>query len=222
MDKMKGGQMKNKNILLTLIGMILIIGIGLISAEVTPINSILGTYKIGECVTLYNTCADCTYMNFTSLLYPNGTLLLTNQNMTQSGEDYYFDHICLDQLGEYKYNTCGDLEGVVSCEPIYIYTTPTGGQESNLTTFVVMIILSVGLLLLAFIFKNNIFAFLSGLAFLGTGVYSMIYGFGDVYSTFTKIVAVFIIGFGMIIAITASIDEFSNNNEYVGYAGDDD
>jgi disulfide bond formation protein DsbB len=82
---------------------------------------------------------------------------------------------------------------------------------------------SLVLLLLAFIFKNYIFAIISGFAFLGTGVYGMIFGFGNMTNLYTRIISYIIIGLGIILTIVSSFDymkDMSGEGDDIG--GDED
>lgn len=59
---------------------ILIFILPMISAEVQT----LGTFKINDCIVLKQTCSNCSYVNITSVLYPNSTEALGQVQMTKS------------------------------------------------------------------------------------------------------------------------------------------
>ena len=99
----------------------------------------------------------------------------------------------------------------------YFTVTPSGGTEST-TVFLIAIISAAGLLLIAFILKNYIFSFISGAAFLVAGVYTMLYGFGDISNDFTRMIAVIIIGIGLITSVVSALDLLGD----VSGEGDDD
>ena len=99
----------------------------------------------------------------------------------------------------------------------YFTVTPSGGDES-LTIFLVAIIFAVSLLLIAFILKNYIFSFISGAAFIVAGIYAMIFGFGNVANDYTRMIAVVIIGIGLITSIISALDLLGD----VSGEGDDD
>lgn len=166
----------------------------------------LGTFKTGTCVELLQTCSNCTYVNITSVNYPNSTQALGETPMGKFGT-YYNSSFCSTQpLGYYVVSGVGDLNGA---DQVWIYNfqiTPAGGPENNTTVFVTTLILAILLLVIAFFFENYIFAFLAGLAFLINGVYGMIYGFGLITNLYTQIVSYFLLGVGIIITLASAYD----------------
>lgn len=86
----------------------------------------LGTFKQGECVELSTICADCTYVNLTTVILPNSTVLSYHTNMTKSGTSFTYSFCNTNQLGEYIYNTLGDPEGTDTVQPVDFTVTPSG------------------------------------------------------------------------------------------------
>ena len=87
----------------------------------------IGTKEFGDCIDLIQTCADCTYVNFSSYTMPNGTRILTEWESTQSGISFtYNDCNITDQLGTWIVDGHGNIEGT---DTIFTYTyevTSTG------------------------------------------------------------------------------------------------
>jgi hypothetical protein len=83
---------------------------------------------------------------------------------------------------------------------------PTRNGADNTTFFVILILIAAGLVLLGFIFENYIFAFFGGLAFLITGVYGMIYGYGSTTNLYTQMISYILIGLGGLITILSGLD----------------
>lgn len=160
---------------------------------------------------------NATNCNITSLLYPNSSTALSNQNMSKQDTDFSYN------LPANFTNTLGNYIVNGECDQTpwaYTFTITTTGDSNSLRNFLIMGLISLSILILGYIFENYIFAFISGLAFFVTGVYSMIYGFGFEISNNTKMIAVIIIGLGMIISISSSfkfLEEMSegedNNNQ---------
>jgi hypothetical protein len=147
-----------------------------------------------------------------TILYPNSSIAIENGDMNNLGNGYF--NYTLSQtniIGQYQSTVfCAESEFKGS-ETFVFWITPTG-LENNTTIFLILIFASIFLLLIAFIFKNTIFAFISGLTFMSTGLYSMIYGFGDVANTYTYILSLIIIGFGMLLTIMSSLDFINENS----------
>jgi len=111
--------MNKKLLLFALVSLILI---GTISSAQTS----LGTYKQGECLDLIQLCADCSYNNITSVIYPNTTRLIYDMPMTQRGSEFNYSFCNTNLTGEYIVNGIGDLGGV---NTVWAYTfdiTTTG------------------------------------------------------------------------------------------------
>lgn len=82
--------------------------------------------KQGDCISLYQYCPSCSYVNFTTMKYPNGTLEIFNYAMNQNGFNYNYTWCGTDVLGDYFYTTCGDKGGTNECEDISFKVTFTG------------------------------------------------------------------------------------------------
>lgn len=135
--------MKNLFIFL-LFGLFLI---SFVSADVS-----IGTVKQNQVIQLTQTCSNCTYVNLTSVLYPNNTYALNGQYaMTKTNENFNYTFTDTSALGEYIYTTCGDLNGINTCQSVRFEVTPSGTLFTNalsLPIFLPMIL--VGVLALVF------------------------------------------------------------------------
>lgn len=118
------------NKILFLIAVLILIpfisGFGFNAFQSNP--SDLGTFKQEECVSLFQSCTNCTNVNITSVIQTgiNQTTYIINRPMTSIGADYNYTFCNTTSLGIYKYTTCGTgLEGF-KCETIAFKITPTG------------------------------------------------------------------------------------------------
>lgn len=91
----------------------------------------LGTGKQNEEITLYQMCSNCSYVNLTSITYPNKTTINYGILMNKTGEDYTYPFSSTSQFGEYQYNVCGDKDGGYKCEIISFLITPSGSSQST-------------------------------------------------------------------------------------------
>jgi hypothetical protein len=99
-----------KKILFILMFAVLLIGI--MSADS------LGTFKQGDCITLYQTCDDCSYVNLTAVKYPNGTLETLNLEMTKTNQEFNYTFCNTTTIGSYTYTVAGDRGGSYTTEVI--------------------------------------------------------------------------------------------------------
>jgi len=202
----------------------------------------LGTFKQNECVSLYQTCEDCTYVNVTSITYPNSSTQNINQVMTKNGQDYTYSFCNTSVVGNYLYNTCGDKKSSFTCEEIYFEITPTGTEfteaKSNLlvSSFIVLIIATIFFLVLGLFAKNVPFKiFFIGLSIVfmvttlgfSVSVWQQIFGtLGNLVEAYGKIFILLTIlltggGIGLIVYLVyLAIMSFWNNSR--GMMKDDD
>lgn len=109
--------------------LLLILALNVTSAQEVP------TYQQGQSIQLTAVCDNCTFVNLTSVTFPNGSFALLGQfSMTKNGTNYNFTFSNTNTLGTYKYVTCGDLNGVLTCEDTIsreFIITPSGTLFTN-------------------------------------------------------------------------------------------
>jgi hypothetical protein len=194
------------------------------------VSSLQGTYKQYSSVVLTQSCFDagamCDACNITSITSPTSVVLLSNTIMLKGTSEFNYTFTDTGSLGIYYVNGICTAGSDTQNWRYSFAVNPSGGAENNTTFFIILSAISLILLLLAFIFKNYIFALLSGFAFLGTGVYGMIYGFGNITGLYTQIISGVILGLGAIITLTSGLEllqEVSGgDNAYNDYGGEDD
>lgn len=188
----------------------LILMLSIASASIPTLTPI----KQNTCADLPQSCITCTYNKITSIRFPNGTEDITELAMTKVGTNYKYNFCDTEQLGNYIVNGKGDIDGVVT-RWNYNFIVTTDGQEVNsgIKTFVIFISLSIIILILGFVFHNYVFSFIAGLALSLTGVYSMIYGFGNSGPEYTRMMSYIIIGLGSIITMVSGFEWFKEIEE---------
>lgn len=69
----------------------------------------IGTFQIDKPMQITNYCQSgvCTYINISSIKYPNESIIYPNAEMTQNGQSYNYS-FTPNQFGEYIFETCGD------------------------------------------------------------------------------------------------------------------
>lgn len=196
-----------KKLLLTLLlGMFMISLCSAAAVATLTTTASIGNVKQGTCIALTQSCANCTFVNVTSIMYPTKLKQTVSNAMTKTGTEYSYTFCNTSLIGEYTYNTYGNPDGVLVTQPVTFNVIPTSDGENNTYMFLILIFIAIGLLMIAFLFENYIFSFISGMTFLATGVYMMIYGFGNITNDFTRMGAMVIIGFGAIITVASALD----------------
>lgn len=99
--------------------------------------SAFGLVSIGDvdrldCIRLFQTCDNCTYINITSVLYPNKTVSISNKIMSKF-DDTEFNYTFCDtnETGTYIVNTKGDLDGN-TITGSYIFTVSHLNAKENI------------------------------------------------------------------------------------------
>ncbi len=127
-NKIFGIEMNKKILVFTLV-LVLLFCVSLPNLSAQSI----GTFKQQDNIQLYQTCNNCTYCNFTTIKYPNGTTILSNVETTQDDTYFYFDLLNgnTTEIGTYKYcYKCGNsAESVTGC--IDFEVTPQGYEVTT-------------------------------------------------------------------------------------------
>jgi hypothetical protein len=131
---------------------------GLIVTLILPLSSsetiTFGTYQKGSQVRLKQICDNCSYVNITELLYPNSSLALNDTSMNKVGTDYNYEFNNTESVGKYYVTTCGDLNGITSCQTYDFEVTPLGTTMTTqksiiyVIVFIISILILVGLLII--------------------------------------------------------------------------
>lgn len=113
----------------------------------------IGTKKLDDCIDLIQSCADCTYINFSSYTMPNGTRNVVEWESIKNGVTFtYNDCNLTNQLGEWIIDGHGNLDGVDTVFT-YKYEVTENGKPipAGMPTFqmgVMIIIFAIGCFLL--------------------------------------------------------------------------
>lgn len=97
------------------------------SADYSDLNSVsanLGTFKQNDCV-IIKTILNVSYVNISSLSYPNSSIALTNEPMTKTGYTFNYSFCNTSDIGIYLYDYNDDLGNVYVN---YFNITPTGTE----------------------------------------------------------------------------------------------
>jgi len=91
----------------------------------------LGIFEQNKNISLIQICDNCTYVNLTTVKIPNTTILEINRNMSLIGyTTYNYTFFVTGDLGDYFYTTCGDPNGLFTCQSVDFTVTATGDKVS--------------------------------------------------------------------------------------------
>jgi uncharacterized membrane protein YhdT len=134
-------------VIYTIITLVLIATPFVKSASLPPVEA-------GECIELSQTCDNCTFINITTIRFPNSTIALNDLVMTQDGTEYNYSFCDTRTLGTYTYKTEGDPDGLAEVESITFEVTGTGFEFTQArSTFYTAL-----LIILMFLFVISLFA----------------------------------------------------------------
>jgi len=109
---MKYTKFTNKILLALFISIFLI---SFISAE----QQSLGTFNLNERINVIQICSNCSYVNISSILYPNSSQALGESGMTKLGTKYSLFYENTSTFGTYIVNGHGDIDGT---DTVWSYT----------------------------------------------------------------------------------------------------
>ena len=117
----------------------------------------LGVYKQDDNVRVAQVCSDATYINISSITYPNGTVSVSNIEMTSAGSgEFYYSFNFTDEKG--RYDVRGVSDGCEETFATFFTVTYLGKELSSASAIMYMGFLA----LLILIFFLNFF----GMGFL--------------------------------------------------------
>lgn len=178
-------------------------------ATVSAVNTdeyFLGTFEQGICMELYQQCANCTYVNLSSITYPNNTLLNLNVTMTKDGVDFNRTFCGTDDQGEYWYTVFGDKNGGFKTETIRFEVTPSGLKDNPAFYFLIFGFVFL-ILMFGFWIKDNWVIVLSGFGFIFVGLYSIFNGFAGIKDiNYTIAISMIVIALGLYFSIRGALE----------------
>ena len=120
---------------------------------VTAIDDI-GTVRRSECIDLYQTCPSCTYVNLTSIKYPNMTLYTLNGETNKSDITFTYEYCGTDTIGDYLYTVKGNKDGSVDSETFKFKVTEFGDEVN---TSQGLLLIAEGILIALFFGMGRVF-----------------------------------------------------------------
>lgn len=163
----------------------IILLVGIVNAEENNCgsqSSFLGTFKQNDTIQLLQICDDCTYVNFTSMKYPNGEYESFNLGMTKTNQNFNYTFSNTSKIGCYIYTVAGDKGGIYTMESIYFEVTPSG-YVNTLGFYFLIFILSLGIILLGFNREDPTIVLLGTFGLYFVGFYMLFNGIDGIKDT---------------------------------------
>lgn len=171
----------------------------------------VGPFQQNKNAILTQVCDNCTYVNITTVQLPrNGGIVTINSAMTKTGQTYNYTFTQTSSLGDYIYTTCGNPDGVLTCQSVDFLVTPSGSQ--NILGLFILVI--VGIYSIAFIgfFGRNIWvSIFGGMAMIILGLFTLNNGIDIFRNTITEVFSWTTIGLGAFFSIYPGMELIREN-----------
>ena len=107
--------------------------------------------KKGECINLIQSCASCSYINFTSILYPNSRTALANVEASKDGSIFNYTFCNTNSTGKYIVYGVGDVDGIDTVFAYDFEVSSSGIERTNNAAAVMVPIFSLIINFLVFL-----------------------------------------------------------------------
>jgi len=192
-----------------------------VSAEITPTY----VFKRLDAAQLSFTCfnepaVDICSASFNctaTIFYPNTTIMVQESPATRISNYYNVSIPDTSVLGYHKYNfLCTDGSTGGQSQDQYFQINPTGEVQFSILNnpfLIIIFILGMALIIVGMSLGNTIFGFIGSMALMIGGIYSMLYGFGEYTNFYTRAVALFILGVGIIFMFVSAYETIKHEDE---------
>jgi hypothetical protein len=177
----------------------------------------LGTFQKDTTVRITQLCTNATYINLTSVSYPNSTTALTNVEMSSTGNgEFYYDFSQTSLLG--RYDVRGISDGCEGSFATYFIISSTGNFQGSLFYIILLTVLALFFLGTTLFVDEEFFVYISGILFLIGGIFIMINGLDVMNNDSTRYLAFIYLGIGLLFTLGAyvynSYSKFGEQEEY--------
>jgi len=156
-------------------------------------------------VTLIIPCLNSTYSNLTMILSPSNSTTGSIQEingeyeMTKLGSNYNFSYNFKTLGTYYVYGHC-DENGI---DLPWQYDVPVATSTNSLTIFIALTSIAFIFLILSIFIDFEYFLYVSGILFILSGIYLMIFGFGNITNLYTRGLAIVLTASGLLFIVGA-------------------
>lgn len=206
-------EIKNKESISKKIGLSILIAIIIlffVMSFVSASTQVLGSARQNTCIELIQTCVDCTYVNITSIVFPDKTVSYLNKGMSQNSATYNYTFCSTSQIGNYIYNTIGDPSGIGVNQPVS-FEISGSGLTGTLGFYFLILILSIGLIVLGYYVEDAWIVVLGSFSLVLVGLYTLFYGLDGIKDpTYTWGIGLIVLMLGVYFGIKATLEKIDN------------
>lgn len=111
-------------------------------------------FPLGESINLIQNCPNCTYVNITTILLGNKSVLTLNSAMTKDGTIFNLtlDESYVTSIGEYEVNFIHDLDGIADSGVFNLYVRKEGSLLSTAEAILYVLLMIVNSISFLFFF----------------------------------------------------------------------
>lgn len=161
---------------------------------ISIISASPGTYKQGQSIRLEQTCADCSSINITSIINPDGDQIVGNVEMTKDGSvfNYSLNGSLTYLIGTYRISGIGDPSGTDE-----IWTYPFEVKGGILGFFIVAFVLFYGLSFYGLKIRNEWITLIGCFGLTILGIYTSFNGIDLYKNDLTSVISYVTIAVGL-------------------------
>lgn len=177
--------------------------------SVFAIQEMSNPFRQGTCIDLVQSCDDCTYVNFTSVTYPDGDYEILNAAGEKHATDFNYTFCDTNQVGTYIIRTVGDLGGEQTFSGFNIYINPSGMTFNNIIYeylfFALIFLTFYAILYFGFKKEDLTIVMLPCFGILFLAVYIIRFGIANLNNDYTMAFSIINIGISGYLLVRSSI-----------------
>ena len=190
--------------------MFVVLFVSMISATSTT----WGTYKQNSCVNIVSICplVGCNETNITKIVSPTSSILATDVSATHNENTWNYSFCNTSELGTYNVYGLSD-NGTKTIYFVGDFEVNTSGATDKSFLFnpilIFLTLFALVFIMLGISVKVPALGFIGSILLILAGIYTMIYGFGNVANLYTQGIAITLIGIGFIFMFSSAYEWFS-------------
>lgn len=193
-----------------------------VSAASISISRVSYDYTVGSVIDIKNPCYyngnNCPAgTNCTITVYdPDNQVIVNNQPMIYNTS--YFSYTLPSanySIGSYKCDMVCSYSGISGSQRFYLDI----GSGGDMGLFLILAFASIILLAVALVMQNEYIGFIAGALFIMTGLFSLIYGIGNLSNMYTNAIGWVSLGLGIMFLVAAGYSAAAGSGLFSGRDG---
>ncbi len=178
--------------------MMCIVFVGLVSASLPDVTQF-------DCINI-KTILNSSEVNISSITYPNETTIYLDVPMTKNAKTFNYTFCSTSLLGEYIYDYY-DNDGNVY---VNNFTVTTDGFGKNVGFFIIILILTLGIVILGYLINDYWVVILGGFGLILLGLYILFFGIAGMKdSVYTWGIGIITLMLGAYFGIRAALEQIN-------------